>query len=266
MKTSNQKNIAGFTLVDLLVVIAIIAMLISLVMPATLRGMDTALTAACLSSQRQLLSAASLYAADHEGQVLREEDKNGRKAPWRLYLVGNSKTYQREGPVGWGELYPLNYVTDSRLFYCPAREKDRTLTQNKHRNHWGKVGNGGVDWRAPMNSTKAAITAGYMFNAYRIERFSRSEIAGTMNNFNDDTHILPPLPANKQVLVFDMIRHSTQLLYHQGDLLNIALVDGSARSHSALKMQVRANSGIGSSLDARWDLFDLLMEDVVGSN
>lgn len=52
---------AGFTLVELLVVVAIIAMLVGLLVPATLRARESARRASCSNNQHQLGLAAMAY-------------------------------------------------------------------------------------------------------------------------------------------------------------------------------------------------------------
>ncbi len=61
----NGKPKHGFTLIELLVVIAIIAILAALLLPALRKGRDSAVRTACMSNQRQLYIAATMFAADN---------------------------------------------------------------------------------------------------------------------------------------------------------------------------------------------------------
>jgi len=57
----------GFTLVELLVVIGIIATLIAILLPALTRAREEARRAMCLSNVRQLTAAWLMYANEHKG-------------------------------------------------------------------------------------------------------------------------------------------------------------------------------------------------------
>lgn len=58
----------GFTLVEMLVVVGVIAILAGLLMPSLSRAKQKASRIKCLSDIRQLSLSATLYATDHDGQ------------------------------------------------------------------------------------------------------------------------------------------------------------------------------------------------------
>ena len=65
----NRARRSGFTLVELLVVIGIIALLIAILMPALSRARKQALQASCGSNERQTTYAAVAYANDWKEQL-----------------------------------------------------------------------------------------------------------------------------------------------------------------------------------------------------
>lgn len=77
----------AFTLIELLVVVAIIAMLISILMPGLNSAREKSRTAACGGNLRQLASVALAYAGDHFG-MLPLHASEGNVAPfWDKRLV-----------------------------------------------------------------------------------------------------------------------------------------------------------------------------------
>src|SRR6266567_8208648 len=64
--TLRRGRAVGFTLVELMVVIAIIAILMALMMPAISRAKGKANAISCVNNMRQMTLAAIMYASDHD--------------------------------------------------------------------------------------------------------------------------------------------------------------------------------------------------------
>ena len=65
MHNANSRAALGFTLLELLVVIAVIAILAALLLPALAKAKGSAQSAACKSNLRQLGFALNMYVEDY---------------------------------------------------------------------------------------------------------------------------------------------------------------------------------------------------------
>ena len=98
----NIKRYHGFTLVELLVVISIIALLISLLLPALAKAKSLALRIVCASNMQQLGLAMAEYAGEYKGRYPLEYTGN---TPMGSYVSYTGSGYTTYPTWGLGMLY-----------------------------------------------------------------------------------------------------------------------------------------------------------------
>jgi prepilin-type N-terminal cleavage/methylation domain-containing protein len=110
---------AGFTLAELLVVIAVIAILVALLLPALSRAQESARRIRCLGNLRQLGLATQLYWDDHEGRAFRYRRGavDGGDLYWFGWLV-RGREGERTFDATQGVLHP--YLGTTGVELCPS--------------------------------------------------------------------------------------------------------------------------------------------------
>ncbi len=121
---SHRIERGAFTLVELLVVVAIIAILTAMLLPALRRAKENAKTAVCLSNLRQVGLAIHSFAVDNDGLLPRANvDTNYTTAQWQFYAPGTQWDAQIWSYLGIGtaivDIYNGPSKTPTPLF-CPG--------------------------------------------------------------------------------------------------------------------------------------------------
>ncbi|MBL9128445.1 MAG: prepilin-type N-terminal cleavage/methylation domain-containing protein [Verrucomicrobiales bacterium] len=121
----------GFTLVELLVVIAVIAILASLLLPALAGAKAKAGQIACLNNYRQLQICWLLYIDDFSDNLPpNATTSSGGRAGWvattQTWINGNAWTDTNAAPIERGVLFPYNRST--KIYKCPS---DRSTVRDQ---------------------------------------------------------------------------------------------------------------------------------------
>ena len=86
---SLRKGQRKFTLIELLIVIAIIAILASMLLPALNQAREKAKSTTCINNQKQCASANLVYANDFNDLILFRSSNNGSHDSWGGILLEN---------------------------------------------------------------------------------------------------------------------------------------------------------------------------------
>lgn len=112
----------AFSLIEMLVVIAMITLLIAILQPSLTRAKEIARRSKCGSNLRQTGIAHQNFADDHKGSMAPGQAATGDSGMgiYAVYVSGMQSlpefgSYRAHGIIG-----DRGYITDARVFYCPS--------------------------------------------------------------------------------------------------------------------------------------------------
>lgn len=197
----------GFTLVELLVVVGIIALLISILLPSISRANAAAKRTYCLSNLRGVFQSLAFYAEENRGQVpLGYRTVAGVPSKQYNSMVYSATTHQF---VEFGLLYKAGYMDPPTPFFCPSETNPQSML-NTSTNPWPPGATGTVN--------------GYAGYAMRPEVVLPDDLSTAPINS------LPKLSQFKnKAIVSDLTAMPVRVLTRHEKGINVAYGDGSAK-------------------------------------
>jgi prepilin-type N-terminal cleavage/methylation domain-containing protein len=136
-KLARPSHPRGFTLIELVVVIAIVAILAALLLPALASTKEQSQRAACLSNLRQIGIAIRAYADDNSGNIPYGPVSPPFLNPYDFYPSTGAPTslisLASGAPVGLGLMLQGALASQPKVLFCPGSDQplneDAALTQ-----------------------------------------------------------------------------------------------------------------------------------------
>ena len=147
MEISQQSRGRGraFTLIEMLVVIAIIAILAAMLLPALAKAKQRGYSVVDLNNLKQLGVAVNVVAADNEDRMPWPDWASGEQAThpqgW-LYTLDPAASGPAQYKVETGSFWPV--LVNQKMYFCPSDETNSTLFKMRGQQISSYVMNGAV--------------------------------------------------------------------------------------------------------------------------
>ncbi len=139
-----MKKRTGFTLVELLVVVAIIALLVSILLPALGKARESAKRVICGSNIRSMGTGLMIYADSNNDYLLEQfRDTYPNPLPW-LSPIAYYGSINNPKPTQFGLLHDDGLFPDANIFYCPSQPQRDTYPLPYYYDFY--TSNGSVEW------------------------------------------------------------------------------------------------------------------------
>lgn len=257
---SRVRTQLGFTLVELLVVVAIVALLIAMLIPAIGEARFLGVRAVCLSDRRQNMISVSTFASergDRAPNATAGDCSGGVAGPgWddlSPYPHSHPNSYkggQWEGSVktnecmrvhSWGTLIRFDYIRHPYALYCPAFVRDKAGNEyfmDEQPDVWAEMTDG--DERMGAFRRKLGVSHYFYasYNSAGTKPIEHMRIADYADDWRDTSIEVSPM-------LVSCANYDTDDRYsHDLRGVNGAFYDGSARWVSVSEVQAAGRQGL----------------------
>jgi type II secretion system protein G len=120
----------GFTLIEMMIVVAIIAILVAILVPNFMRARAQAQTAACEGNLKEIATALELYQTDHEAYPDAPSPTNVTLTDTNLGQYVRQTPIDPVNPTGLYQYQVANYQSGNASYtiICPGSHDPATLT------------------------------------------------------------------------------------------------------------------------------------------